>query len=111
MRRSLVAAGLSAVRLPGLLRAASALAAETMVVMIRPKKCKVSDRKEDELRDLGVPYVAFNPIDHLQQSVQVMTTLFDSGVTGGPNPVMVVNGVPLRTNDMKELKALLRYRN
>jgi hypothetical protein len=82
-----------------------------MVIMIRPKKCAVSDRKEEELRELGLPYVAFNPIDHLQQSVQVMTKLFDSGVTAGPNPVMVVNGVPLRTNDMKELKTLMRYRN
>jgi hypothetical protein len=88
-----------------------ALAVETTVIMVRPKNCLNSDEKEAELRTAGIPYTAFNPIDHLEQSVAVMTRLFDTGVTAGPNPVMVVNGVPLRTNLLKELRSLLRYRN
>jgi hypothetical protein len=82
-----------------------------MVVMVRPKRCANSDQKEAELRAASIPYIAYNPIDHLNESVKVMTGLFDRGVTAGPNPVMIVNGVPLRTNQLKELKSLLRYRN
>ncbi|MEX2281557.1 MAG: hypothetical protein WEE89_03600 [Gemmatimonadota bacterium] len=109
--RPLVHGGSSAARLPGSLRAACALARETMVVMVRPKRCANSDAKEAELRAASIPYIAYNPIDHLNESVEVMTGLFDRGVTAGPNPVMVVYGVPLRTNQLKELKSLLRYRN
>ena len=109
--RSLVNSGSSAANLPGALRAACALAKETLVVMVRPKRCAASDRKEAELRAASIPYIVFNPIDHLKQSVQVMTGLFDSGIRSGPNPVMIVNGIPLQTNEMKELKSLLVYRN
>ncbi len=109
--RPLVNGGASAARLPGSLRAACALARETLVVMVRPKRCATSDLKEAELRAASIPYIVFNPIDHLQESLQVMARLLDTGVTSGPNPVMVVNGVPLRTNSLRELKTLLRYRN
>src|SRR5688572_16657012 len=109
--RSLVNSGSSAANLPGELRAACALARETLVVMVRPKRCATSDRKEAELCAAGIPYVVYNPIDHLKQSVRVMSGLFDSGITSGPSPVMIVNGIPLQTNEMKELKTLLVYRN
>jgi hypothetical protein len=92
-------------------RLAESLAAENSVVVIRPKICDRSDQKEAELRAAGIPFLSLNPIDHLNQVVMAMQWLVASGATACPTPAIIVNGTALCTNDMREVRIFLRYRN
>ena len=92
-------------------RLAESLAAENSVVVIRPKECDRSDRKEAELRAAGIPFVSLNPIDHLNQVVVAMQWLVRSGATACPTPALIVNGTALCTNEIREVCAFLRFRN
>jgi hypothetical protein len=92
-------------------RMIESLAAENSVVLIRPKVCGKSDSKEAELRAAGIPFVSFNPIDHLDQVVLAMQWLVHSGATACPTPALIVNGTALCTNELREVRYFLRYRN
>jgi hypothetical protein len=87
------------------------LAPENSVVLIRPKECVRSDLKEAELRAAGIPFVAFNPIDNLDQVVLAMQWLVHSGASACPTPALIVNGTALCTNELREVRTFLRYRN
>ena len=92
-------------------RLAQALAAENSVVLIRPKECARSDSKEAELRAAGIPFLSLNPIDNLNQVVLAMQWLVQSGASACPTPALIVNGTALCTNDLREVRVFLRFRN
>ena len=109
--RAMVYGGMRETRTRIRSRIADSLAAENSVVMIRPKECARSDDKEAELRAAGIPFVSLNPIDHLNQVVMAMQWLVRSGATACPTPAIIVNGTALCTNDLREVRAFLRFRN
>ena len=99
--RPMVYGGMRATRSRINTRTADALAPENSVVLIRPKDCKRSDYKEAELRAAGIPFIAFNPIDHLDQVVLAMQWLVHSGASACPTPALIVNRTALCTNDCR----------
>jgi hypothetical protein len=109
--KRLVYGGMRTSRSRSLSRGRYAFAAENAVLVIRPKNCASSDRKEAELRQAGIPFASLNPVDDLQQVARVLEHLARVGVRSGPTPLIIVNGTALCTNELRELRAFLRYAN